>query len=244
MKSPILALSIALALATSPFAQANSDDEHSCSAEEFADIDEGIVFAASQEESVEITNERQLQLCSNLESKLEQLQVLGFNIESDSFKLANKKLQENYNNVCESSTVTDAKIAEVERDMAELDESLNYLTIFVAKKRSGGGAPRILAPFKKRHDACAPGCGYVSWGIWGDRDHQRRASCHNSGDAIDIHAIRCGKTTHGPRTARFAKYVGCMKQTFGTVFGNAKHKNHVHIQLRDCRKIKGSLQGK
>ncbi len=251
MRSPILALSLALVL-LSPFVpEAKAEEEHSCSAEEFADIDDGIVFASGDSESanpleepVEISNERQSLACSNLVDKLEQLQILGFNIESEAFKKANARLKEHYKAVCESSSVSDDVLANVERDMAELEESLNYLTMFVAKKRSGGGAPRILAPFKKRHEVCAPGCGYVSWGIWGDKAHQKRRSCHNSGDAIDIHAVRCGKTTHGPRTAKFAKYVGCMKQSFGTVFGNKDHKNHAHIQLRDCRKIKGTLQGK
>jgi hypothetical protein len=251
MKNPILALSLALAL-TAPIATpafAVEDDEHSCSSEEFADpdSDDSINFANAypEEDSVEFSSERQARACSGLEEKLEQLQIMSMDIESDSFKAALRKLQDHFTAACETSNVSEEKLAEVERDLVELDESMNYLTIFVAKKRSGGGGgPRILAPFKARHAVCAPGCTYVSWGIWGDKDHQARKSCHNSGDAIDIHAFRCGKTLNGPRTARFKKYVGCMKQQFGTVFGNASHKNHVHIQLKGCRKIKGTLQGK
>jgi hypothetical protein len=251
MKNPILALSLALALAA-PLTQsafALGDDESSCSAEEFADgeSDNAVVFVedSPEEEPVEFSSERQARACSGLEEKLEQLQLMSFNVESDSFKAANKKLQEHFTAVCDNSQASEEKLAEVERDLTELDESMDYLTIFVAKKRSGGGgAPRILAPFKAQHNVCAPGCSYVSWGIWGDKAHQARASCHNSGDAIDIHAFRCGKTLNGPKTARFKKYVGCMRKKFGTVFGNASHKNHVHIQLKGCRKIRGTLQGK
>lgn len=95
----------------------------------------------------------------------------------------------------------------------------------------------ILAPFLAKHNSCASGCSYVSWGIWGDEAHQRRKSCHNSGEAIDIHAIRCRGKTHSGQSARFNSYVGCMRGKFHVIYGSGDHENHAHIQLRNCRKI-------
>lgn len=102
-----------------------------------------------------------------------------------------------------------------------------------------GKGAKISSAFEGKHKVCASGCGYVSWGIWGDDAHKKRKSCHNSGEAIDIHAITCGGKTYAPPTKRFLKYVGCMKKYFGTIHGNKDHKQHVHIELRNCRKVKG-----
>ncbi|MCC6138787.1 MAG: hypothetical protein IT287_09150, partial [Bdellovibrionaceae bacterium] len=82
------------------------------------------------------------------------------------------------------------------------------------------------------------GCGFISWGIWGDAAHQKKPSCHNSGQAIDIHALVCGKTKVTVKTAKFQKYLKCMRNHFGVIYGNAAHKNHAHIQLKNCKKIK------
>ena len=101
----------------------------------------------------------------------------------------------------------------------------------------------ILNPYLAKHRQCASGCSYVSWGIWGDAAHQRRASCHNSGEAIDIHAITCGGRTYGPTTQRFRQYVQCMRGKFYVIFGSGDHANHAHIQFQGCRKVSGSQQG-
>lgn len=102
-----------------------------------------------------------------------------------------------------------------------------------------GKSAKISSPFEAKHKVCASGCGYVSWGIWGDAAHKKRKSCHNSGDAIDIHAITCGGKTYAPPTKRFLQYVSCMDKYFGTIHGNKDHKKHVHIELKNCRKVKG-----
>lgn len=99
-------------------------------------------------------------------------------------------------------------------------------------------AAKIEALFKARHAACAKGCSYVSWGIWGDEAHKKRKSCHNSGEAIDIHAIKCGKVTSGPKTSKFKTYVNCMKSKFTVLFQVKDHFEHAHIQIPNCRKIK------
>lgn len=96
----------------------------------------------------------------------------------------------------------------------------------------------ILAPFKKYHKVCSGGCDYISWGIWGDEAHKKRPSCHNSGEAIDIHAVVCAKTTYKAKTTKFQNYLKCMRKHFGVIHGNAEHKNHAHIQLKNCKKIK------
>lgn len=96
----------------------------------------------------------------------------------------------------------------------------------------------IEAPFKKYHAQCSGGCSYISWGIWGDEAHKKKASCHNSGGAIDIHALMCGKTKSSVKTAKFQNYLTCMRKHFGVIYGNAAHKNHAHIQLKNCKKIK------
>lgn len=112
------------------------------------------------------------------------------------------------------------------------DEIWNLLNGFFRKT-----AP-ISAPFKNQHKVCAGSCSYVSWGIWGDEAHKKRKSCHNSGEAIDIHAITCGKVKHGPTSSRFKNYVGCMRKKFKVLFQVKDHYQHAHIQIHNCRKIK------
>lgn len=97
---------------------------------------------------------------------------------------------------------------------------------------------KIEAPFNKHHKTCASGCTYISWGIWGDEAHKKRPSCHNSGEAIDIHAIKCKGKKYGAGTRKFSSYLKCMKRKFHVIFGNKKHKNHAHIQFHNCKKIK------
>lgn len=100
----------------------------------------------------------------------------------------------------------------------------------------------ILQPFLNAHRRCAPGCGYVSWGIWGDARHQAKRSCHNSGQAIDIHAITCGGT-HAAGGARFNQYVRCMGGSLGVIYGSGDHKDHAHFQLHGCNMCAGKNCG-
>lgn len=97
---------------------------------------------------------------------------------------------------------------------------------------------RIVGPFTAAHNRCAPGCGYVSWGIWGDTSHQQRRSCHNSGEAIDIHAITCGGT-HKALSARFDQYVDCMRGSLGVIYRAKDHYDHAHFQLHGCNMCQG-----
>ena len=98
----------------------------------------------------------------------------------------------------------------------------------------------ILEPFLEAHRAFAPGCGYVSWGIWGDEAHQARRSCHNSGEAIDIHAITCGGT-HVAMSSRFNSYVSCMRGHLGVIYnrGRGDHQDHAHFELHNCNMCAG-----
>lgn len=105
-----------------------------------------------------------------------------------------------------------------------------------------GESARILQPFLDAHRSCAPGCGYVSWGIWGDEAHQRRRSCHNSGEAIDVHAITCGGT-HAAPSQRFNRYVSCMRGHLGVIYGSGSHNNHAHFQLHGCSMCQGKNCG-
>lgn len=99
----------------------------------------------------------------------------------------------------------------------------------------------ILQPFLDAHRSCAPGCSYTSWGIWGDEAHQQRRSCHNSGQAIDIHAITCGGSTYVSMSSRFTSYVGCMRGHLGVIYnrGRGDHQDHAHFELHGCNMCAG-----
>jgi len=98
---------------------------------------------------------------------------------------------------------------------------------------------KIEAPFKAQHNVCAKNCKYTSWGIWGDLAHQKRKSCHNSGEAIDIHAITCGGVKHsGAKSSKFNSYVTCMRKKFTVLWKVKDHFNHAHIQIPNCKMIK------
>jgi len=191
-------------------------------------------------EAIELKDVKQLNVCLRIENLLVNLQTEGTSIQPEAFDAANSKLKTQFLTLCESPEYDPMKLASAERELDLLDQSLGYLQIQTSKRK---GSPRILNPFLNRHNnVCAPGYGYVSWGIWGDKAHQRRRSCHNSGDAIDIHAITHQGKVYNGKTQRFRDYVSCMNKEFGTIFGNRSHTDHVHIQLRPCRKIGGTLQ--
>lgn len=100
------------------------------------------------------------------------------------------------------------------------------------------GAP-IMAPFLAAFNKCAPGCSYIDWGVWGDERHKRKRSCHNSGSAIDIHAIKCNGKTHrgGTGDAKFLAFRSCMhgKNGLYTIHGSGMHKEHIDIALASCQ---------
>lgn len=97
----------------------------------------------------------------------------------------------------------------------------------------------ILGPFNRAFQQCCPGGTYTSLGIWGDARHQRRRSCHNSGSAIDISAVRCPASgTARAGTQKFRNFVRCMGSREGlyTIHGVKDHYGHVDIALRSCQK--------
>jgi len=198
------------------------------------------------------------QMCAKISEMLLDTQVRQHEFNPIEFELIDKTLKDTFLQACEQTAQNSSSEG---RDGLEIEssmEDLNYsnglalsrngmwllpngdefgLDSLLTLAARGGGAP-ILQPFLNAHRQCAPGCGYVSWGIWGDAKHQARRSCHNSGQAIDIHAITCGGT-HAAPGARFSRYVGCMKSYLGIVYLNKDHMNHAHFQLRGCSKCQG-----
>lgn len=122
------------------------------------------------------------------------------------------------------------------REFVAQDQSADGI---LADAISRGANPPILASFTPAHNRCAPGCRYVSWGIWGDARHQAKRSCHNSGEAIDIHAIVCDGRTYPSLSSRFTQYTSCMKNTLGVIYGEGEHRDHAHIELRNCEMCVG-----
>jgi len=112
---------------------------------------------------------------------------------------------------------------------------------------------RILAPFRKYFDGCIQkaglgSCRFVNLGIKGDASHQRRRSCHNSAQAIDVGPLTC--STGGQILAsdpRYFEVAKCMandtnnelqvifyKSEGPNMIRKSDHNNHMHIQLKNC----------
>lgn len=132
---------------------------------------------------------------------------------------------------------------------------------------SGGGAPDntptasraingrhpIVGPFKEEFDKClnkvglSPSCKFENWGIMGDKAHQRRRSCHNTGEAIDVGPIHCDGAKYDSKHPKFLEMAKCMAnnsgEKFKVLFHTAhppnlryapNHTGHMHIQLKTC----------
>ncbi len=96
----------------------------------------------------------------------------------------------------------------------------------------------IWASFARNFAACAPGCQPVngSMGVWRDPHARPRPSCHHSGQAIDIGAMKCsdGRTYRASaesRTGRgrFSDMVRCMSRSMKTLYMRADHYDHAHF---------------
>lgn len=99
----------------------------------------------------------------------------------------------------------------------------------------GGRRAPIKIPFKNAFDVCCPGGSYTNWGIWGDEKHKHRRSCHNSGSAIDVHAVKCNGSRAVAGTSRFGGFVSCMRSKgMHVIYGSGEHRNHAHISLKSC----------
>lgn len=199
--------------------------------------------------------------CKNLENLLFESQVRSQEMSEEQFKIIDNNLKQTFKSFCEEGSTelvqghslyypngklatSDIRNPQAQWSYPDDTPAVSFmdgedLLADILKSDSERAAAKIAGPFAAKHKLCAAGCGYVSWGIWGDAAHKKRKSCHNSGEAIDIHAITCGGKTYAPPTKKFLAYIGCMKKYFYTIYGNKEHKNHVHIQFNNCRKIKG-----
>lgn len=121
------------------------------------------------------------------------------------------------------------------------------------------GSPfKILAPFRTYYDGCITKaglgtCRFVNLGIKGDASHQKRKSCHNSAQAIDVGPLTCSNgrkiIASDPEFFEVAK---CManetndelqvifyKKEGPNMMQKSDHNNHMHIQLKNCSMIYG-----
>lgn len=137
------------------------------------------------------------------------------------------------------------------------------------KEDSSTGRAKIVKPLKKWFPICTEKvglktCKFVNIGIWGDDPHKRTESCHNSGEAMDVglplscsDGVSITESKRGqppdPRALALAK---CMaKETndeLQVIFHDYedrpnmfpggvrnKHHGHMHIQLKNCRMVRG-----
>jgi len=125
------------------------------------------------------------------------------------------------------------------------------------------GNARVLEPFKRWFPQCTEKlglgqCNFKFLGTWGDASHRARASCHNSGEAIDVGLpFTCSNgvsfDANDPRAMEVAKCMagdtnGELQVIFrdhtgppGMIPGypRGSHSGHMHIQLRNCRAVRG-----
>lgn len=120
------------------------------------------------------------------------------------------------------------------------------------------GGYKIVGPFKEEFDKClakvglGTSCKFENWGIMGDKAHQRRRSCHNIGEAIDVGPIHCDGVKYDSKHPKFIEMAKCMANDTGNKFKvlfhmteppNLKkapnHEGHMHIQLKTCIPQKG-----
>lgn len=112
---------------------------------------------------------------------------------------------------------------------------------------------KILGTFKKYFDGCTEkaglgNCKFVNLGVKGDASHQRRRSCHNSAQAIDVGPLTCstGRRVLASDPKYFA-VASCManqtnnelqvifyKSEGPNMMRKSDHNNHMHIQLKNC----------
>ncbi len=90
----------------------------------------------------------------------------------------------------------------------------------------------IWSAFIANFRSCAQGCVPADYSTYGSRE---RASCHNTGQAIDVGAIVCGGHTYKAISGgRFAKFVNCMGSKMKALYRNGRgvtrgHHDHAHF---------------
>lgn len=121
------------------------------------------------------------------------------------------------------------------------------------------GTAVVEGPFKQYFERCTQSlglgtCNFKHLGTWGDKAHQARKSCHNSGEAIDVGLpFTCTNGAKFDANDKRAMDVAiCMAtnadEKFGVIFKDqtparnmfpggvrGRHNGHIHIQLKTCR---------
>jgi hypothetical protein len=115
---------------------------------------------------------------------------------------------------------------------AELDKDLSSRSEYFVHGRF---AP-IMPPFASAMAKCAPACSYSSWGVWVDKAHKLRRSCHNSGSAIDITALTCAGQTYDSDHKKFREFLDCFRNPgqLSVIFGRGSHRRHAHVSTTIC----------
>ena len=195
--------------------------------------------------------------CEKIENMLLSVQLASTELSDANFDSMNESLKSAHQKYCETElpsglseamsvvmTYDDGSLLERDGrfympDGREFLEDTRRQDDLLEDAISRGGNPAVLSVFTSAHNRCAPGCRFVSWGIWGDPRHQAKRSCHNSGQAIDIHAIVCNGKTYPALSGRFNEYASCMRGSMGVIYGKGDHRDHAHIELHNCEMCVG-----
>ena len=121
-----------------------------------------------------------------------------------------------------------------------------------ATEDSIGGRPVSVSSggnFRERFDQlwqqCGKGCTLVNPWVAGDAAHCRRASCHNSRQAIDIHTVNCRGRVYKQGLPdfklMFSGFAACMKRANSTtvLWQIPAHYGHIHVNFAGCLKRRG-----
>lgn len=106
-------------------------------------------------------------------------------------------------------------------------EDQSFFTIFASES-----AP-VWRPFMANLQKCAPGCKPVNYNAY----RNQRSSCHYSGRALDVGAIRCdGRVHQAISGGKYASMVQCMKGKMRVLYRNGPgrtsgHHDHAHFSL-------------
>ncbi len=98
--------------------------------------------------------------------------------------------------------------------------------------RSSESSP-VWGTFIRNLKSCAPGCAPANYHAY----RNQRKSCHFSGRALDVGAIRCGSRLHSAISGgKFASMVQCMKSKMRVLYRNGPgrttgHHDHGHFSL-------------
>lgn len=133
-----------------------------------------------------------------------------------------------------------------------------YILARELKAQGGRGTAAIVPPFQKWFDVCTEKvglgiCKFKFLGIWGDANHMKRKSCHNSGEALDA-GFPFDCTVAGKVVAESSQAMDVAKclatqtgNAFGIIFRNQTpvpnmsrssidpHLHHIHVKVRSCR---------